>query len=105
MTVQPPTESFQIPPTVDLKQLVSTLNRYLKVIRDRLDKIEGMRGVTPQFHTAPDLQGNRIKNVGRSQVRKDALTRGEFDDFQQEVSMLEEQVRQLTKRLDAAGVT
>ena len=104
MDVQVPNDAFQIPPTDKLQHVVATLNRYLKLIRDRLDALEGMRGRSPVIHAAPDFQGHRIKNIGRSQSRKDALTRGEFDDFQRDVSMLEEQLGIIKKRLEAAGI-
>src|SRR5437899_11934026 len=104
MAVQPPTDAFQLPPTEKLQTVIAILNRYLKTLRERLDKLEGAGGRTPTFHQDLDMQKHRITNVKRSQYRSDVLTRGEFDDFQQEISMLEEQVRLLTKRLDSAGV-
>lgn len=50
------------------------LNFTLALISDRLDELEGRRG-TPLFKNVPDMDGNRISNVGTPQETKDALTK------------------------------
>lgn len=50
------------------------LNFVLTLLGNRLDELEGRRG-TPTFKNVPDMDGNRISNVGVPTQPADALTK------------------------------